>query len=146
MILNGALAYMAAADGRATNTHPLRFNFVTNYRFTEGSLKGFNLGGAVRWRAAPVIGYGVKKNAGGNDVLDLGTEHKGAEETYFDAVAGYKGNLKAFGGLSYRVQLNVRNVLDEKDPIPAGTITTGKVTRIATVEPRMIIYTFAVDF
>ena len=146
VILNGALAYMAAADGRATNTHPLRFNFVTNYRFTEGSLKGFNLGGAVRWRAAPVIGYGVKKNAGGNDVLDLGKEYMGAEETYFDAVAGYKGNLKAFGGLSYRVQLNVRNVLDEKDPIPAGTITTGKVTRIATVEPRMILYTFAVDF
>lgn len=146
VILNGALAYMAAADGRATNTHPLRLNFVTNYRFSDGRLNGFNVGGAVRWRAAPVIGYGVKKNSGGNDVLDIDRKYKGAEETYFDAVFGYKGTLKAFGGLNYRAQLNVRNLLNEDEPIAAGTITTGKVTRIATVEPRTILYSFAVDF
>lgn len=146
VILNGALAYMAAADGRATNTHPLRVNFITNYKFSEGRLKGFNVGGAWRWRAAPVIGYGVRKNAGGNDILDLNKNYKGIAESYFDAVIGYRGKLKAFRGLDYRIQLNVRNVLDEDDPVPAGTITTGKVTRIATVEPRTILYTFAVDF
>jgi hypothetical protein len=37
-------------------------------------------------------------------------------------------------------------VLDESDPITVMRTTGGQVVRIATVEPRVIVGTFGVDF
>ena len=54
--------------------------------------------------------------------------------------------MKVFGNVSYRLQLNVRNVLDEKDPVAVMRTTPGQVVRIATVVPRIIVGTFGVDF
>lgn len=142
-----ALAYMKAADGRATDTtRGGRANLITNYRFSEGRLKGFSVGGAMRWRAAPTIGYGVKAAASGNKVLDLDRAYLGRAETYVDFLAAYRGRMKAFGGFSYRAQCNVRNLLDKNDPLPATAISTGVVTRIVTTDARLIMMTFAVDF
>ena len=58
----------------------------------------------------------------------------------------YRGRLKAFGNFNYRVQLNVRNVFDDDEPVPIMKTTTGQTVRIATVEPRVIVATFGVDF
>jgi hypothetical protein len=44
------------------------------------------------------------------------------------------------------VQLNIRNVLNEDDTVPVTVTTTGQVVRIATVEPRVFVGTFGVDF
>jgi hypothetical protein len=146
-LVGRALAFMTAADGRSTDTaRNARANLITNYTFTGERLKGFNLGGAVRWRAEPTIGYGVTTNAAGTTVLDLDRAFKGKRELYFDGIVGYRGRLKAFGGLNYRLQLNVRNVLNEDDPVPVQTWTTGEVVKLATVEPRVIVVTFAVNF
>lgn len=146
-LIGQALAFMTAADGRATPTaRSSRANLITNYRFSHGLLKGFNLGGAVRWRSAPTIGYGVKTSSSGATVLDLDKVYKGEVEQYVDLVTGYRGRLKAFGGFNYRVQLNVRNLLNENDPIPVGALTTGVVSRMATVDSRVFVMTFAVDF
>jgi outer membrane receptor protein involved in Fe transport len=137
---------MAAADGKSTDTaRTARANLITNYSFTRERLKGFNIGGAVRWRAAPTIGYGVTLTPDGS-VLDLDTVYKGKEELYFDALLGYRGRLEKFGGFNYRLQLNIRNLLDEDDPVPVGAFVTGEIAKIATVEPRVIVLTFAVDF
>ncbi len=53
---------------------------------------------------------------------------------------------EAFGGFTYRLQLNVRNVLNEDDVIPVTALTTGQVVKLATVEPRVIVVTFGVNF
>ncbi len=146
-LVGQALAFMTAADGRATATaRGGRANLITNYRFSEGRLKGFNIGGAYRWRSAPTIGYGVKKSASGSTVLDLDTAYEGKAESYVDFLAGYRGRMQAFGGFNYRVQLNVRNLLNENDPVPVGALTTGAISRLATVDSRVIVMTFAVDF
>ena len=34
-----------------------RWNAITNYNFTEGKLKGFNVGGGLRWQDSIVIGF-----------------------------------------------------------------------------------------
>ncbi len=142
-----ALGFMQAAEGRVTDTaRSARGNLITNYRFGEGRLKGFSMGGAVRWRAAPTIGYGVKTTANGDRVMDLDRVYKGKAETYVDFLAAYRARMKAFGGFNYRVQLNVRNLLDADDPLPVTAISTGAITRIATVDGRLIQMTFAVDF
>lgn len=146
-LVGQAFAFMQAVEGRATDSaRGARANAITNYTFGEGRLKGFNIGGAVRWRAAPTIGYGVTTNSSGKTVLDLDQPFKGKEELYFDAILGYRGRMKAFGGVSYRLQLNIRNLLDDDDPVSVARLTTGAVAKLATVEPRVIVATFAVDF
>ena len=146
-LVGQALAFMTAADGRATATaRGGRANLITNYRFNEGRLKGVNVGGAYRWRSAPTIGYGTKTNATGTALLDLGKAYQGKTEGYLDLLAAYRGKLNAFGHLNYRVQINVRNALNENDPIPVGALTTGAIARVATVDSRVTQLTFAVDF
>lgn len=146
-IVGQAFAFMSAADGRSKdNARPLRGNLITNYRFSEGLLKGFNVGGVVRYRAAPNLGYGTKTSPGGTTIFDLDKEYIGQPETYVDFLAGYRGRLKAFGGFNYRVQLNVRNVLNKHDPVPAAAFTTGETYRLYLVEPRLFVTSFAVDF
>ncbi|MGH8020264.1 MAG: hypothetical protein ACREIA_18690 [Opitutaceae bacterium] len=141
-----AHAFIAAADGRATDSaRSARANLITNYRFSEGRFKGFNIGGAVRWRSAPTIGYGVKTLDSGARGLDLDTAYKGDAEIYLDAILGYRGSMDAFGGFDYRVQLNVRNLLDEDDYIPVRALSTGEISKIAIVEPRLFILSFAVE-
>jgi len=142
-----ALAFMRAADGRATDAaRSLRANAITNYRVSEGRLKGFNLGGAARWRAAPTIGYGVVTNSAGTTLLNLDRSYRGKEEFYIDGFTGYRGRMKAFGGFGYRLQLNVRNLFGDTRPVPTAAITTGKIVKLATVEPRMAMLTFAGEF
>lgn len=145
--VNGnAIAYMKAANGRANNAHPLRANLISNYRFSEGRLNGLNVGGAVRWRDASTIGYGTMPSPTGSTLLNLDKAYEGERETYVDAFVGYRGRIKAFGGLGYRVQVNIRNLLDEDNPIPVATDVKGNVVRIATVDPRLMVFTFGVDF
>ena len=146
-LIGQAFAFMKAADGRATSTaRGSRANAIANYRFSEGWLKGVNVGGAFRWRSAPTVGYGVKTSAGGATVLDLDRTYKGKAEKYIDFLAGYRGKLRAFGGYNYRVQLNIRNLLNEHDPVPAGALTTGVISRLATIDRRVFVATFGVDF
>ena len=54
--------------------------------------------------------------------------------------------MKAFGNLNYRLQLNVRNALNDHAPIPVGALTTGAISRLATIDSRVTQLTFAVDF
>jgi iron complex outermembrane receptor protein len=146
-VMGQAVAFMQAADGRAAaSARPARGNLISNFHFTEGWLKGVNVGGAARWRAAPIIGYGTKTSASGSLLLDLDRAYKGSKELYCDAMLGYRGKLKAFGGFAYRLQLNVRNLLNENAPIPVAAITTGVVAKTATIEPRVVVLTFGVDF
>jgi outer membrane receptor protein involved in Fe transport len=146
-LVGRALAFMAAADGRATDTaRAARANLITNYSFTSERLRGFNIGGAARWRAEPTIGYGITTTDDGAVLLDIGRPYKGEQELYFDAIVGYRGKMKAFGGFNYRLQLNVRNLLDEDDVIPVVALTTGAIAKVATVEPRVVVVTFSVNF
>ena len=146
-VVGRSYSFISAADGRATDTaRNARANFITNYSFTEERLKGFNVGGAARWRAKPTIGYGTSVSSAGAVILDLDKAYRGKEEFYVDGILGYRGKLKAFGGFSYRLQLNVRNVLGRDNPIPVQTWTTGEVVKLATIEPRTYVFTFAVNF
>jgi hypothetical protein len=145
--LGASLAFIQAVDGRVTDSaRPARANLITNYRISEGRFRGLNFGGAARWRAAPTVGYGATRGSNGASELDLDQKYRGKRELYFDALAGYRGRIKAFGNVSYRVQLNVRNVLNDDDPVVVMRTTLGQVVRIATVEPRVIVGTFGVDF
>ncbi len=146
-IVGNTLATLKAQEGTpTTGARDGRFNFITKYQFREGRLKGFSLGGAGRWLAAPVIGLGATTDASGARILDINKRYHGKDQFFLDTFVAYRGRMKAFGGFTYRVQLNVRNILDDHDPIPTQALTTGAVSRIATVDPRLFVGTFSVEF
>jgi outer membrane receptor protein involved in Fe transport len=125
---------MRAADGRATDgARAARVNVLTSYQVSDGPLKGFTIGGAVRWRAAPTIGYGVTAGPGGETILDLARPFKGRDEVYLDTLVGFRGRLKSLGSVRYRVQLNVRNLFNKDEPVAVASTTTGAIAKIATV-------------
>lgn len=146
-VVGTALAFMQAADGRDTDgARGKRANLVTNYRLTEGRLRGCAIGGAVRWRPPPTIGYPTRINQFGTKVLDVSRPYRGKQELPVDANLGYRGRLRHFGGIGYNVQLNIRNVLDESRPIPVTAFSNGEIARLATVEPRLFILTCGFEF
>jgi hypothetical protein len=84
---------------------PKRVGAVTNYNFTDGALRGFNIGGAFRWEDKQILGYGLKDDNSGQDVTK---PLFGDTEEHFDLWAGYERKLSK--GIKWRIQLNLRNV------------------------------------
>ena len=93
-----------------------RYNLTTNYDFSNGYLKGVNVGGGVRYSSAEILGYapaGTGLNADGTlasppFLADLSKPQKGPSETYFDLWVGYHRNVTKKVG--WNIQLNVANV------------------------------------
>ncbi len=142
-----SLAFIEAVDGRGRDQgRKYRANFIADYTFTEGRLKGFGANLAFRYRSAPNLGYGVKTLANGLLAFDLDQPIEGSAEFITDLGIRYRGQLKVFGGTNYRVQLNVRNLLDDTDLVPVKALTTGEYVSFSRVEPRVYQLTLALDF
>jgi len=144
--VGSAVAFIKAVDGRGRSQgRGLRWNFIADYKFTEGRLRGLSSNLAFRYRSAPNLGYGLKTLADGTVSFDLGRPLEGKNEFYTDLGIAYRGNLKYFGGTKYRVQLNVRNLLDEQDLVPNRVLSTGEYVAWARVEPRLFVFTVGFD-
>jgi hypothetical protein len=96
-----------------------RYNLTTNYDFDTGALKGFNVGGGVRYSSSEIIGYlpsGTGLNSDGTlasppFLSDLSKPEKSPSETYFDLWVGYHHMLNMGSKkVDFHVQLNVANV------------------------------------
>ncbi|MBC9867046.1 MAG: TonB-dependent receptor plug domain-containing protein [Opitutae bacterium] len=113
-----------------------RVNAFGNYSFTEGKLKGFNVGGAYRWQDRAAIGYpvfiGEEFPVPFKDVTapyyDDGSE-------FVDLWVGYRGKLT--NKVNWRIQLNVRNVFADSDPLVVLRQPDGSVGRVSIPVPRV---------
>lgn len=65
-----------------------RANLITNYAFSEGRLKGFQVGGALRWQDGAAIGYPTEL-INGELVADIANPHMAPAETNLDAWVRY---------------------------------------------------------
>jgi outer membrane receptor protein involved in Fe transport len=91
-------------------------NLVTNYTFSEGTLKGLNVGGGYRWQDKVTIGYPLlyddagelALDAKGNAQYDINNPWKGDIEQYFDLWIGYEHPIN--DDVTWKIQLNVKNV------------------------------------
>lgn len=123
----------AALSGAATpEIRKWRANLVTNYQFSEGRLRGLNLGAAVRWQDRIGIGYPFV-TTGGVSVADIANPYWGPSDIQYDASIGYTRKLK-FGGspITWNIGVNVRNLnaKDELIPIAANPDGTWGTFRI----------------
>lgn len=94
-----------------------RFNAITNYRFTDGFMEGVNIGGALRWEDESAIGFGLTEEAPDEFVIDADKAFFGGSDTKVDAWIGYTTELMS-GKVEWKIQLNVRNLLNDDDLVP----------------------------
>lgn len=85
-----------------------RFNFVTRYLFTEGRLRGFSVGGALRWEDRYAGGYPMREEAGGLVLPDIRNPYFVDTETSLDLTLGYRRRI--LRDRDWTAQLNVRNL------------------------------------
>jgi len=102
-----------------------RFNIVTNYRFTEGRLKGFRVGGGYRWQDKVAIGYPVIPVSATEITFDLANPYYGPKQDGIDLWIGYTRKLTE--KIDWDIQLNVYNVGKGNKLIPASTQYDGTV-------------------
>jgi hypothetical protein len=77
-------------------------------------LKGFAVGGAFRWRNAPIIGF-----ARNGTVVDPTRPFVGSVSTNLDAFVEYNRSVNVLNRkLRWTTQLRVQNVLDDRTLAP----------------------------
>ncbi len=101
---------------------PWRFSVISNYRFEEGRLKGFSVGGSYRWMDKQILGYGLKDDLSG---LSVENPIYGSAEGYLDLWFGYERQLTE--KVRWRIQANLRNVGDNHHLVPISVNPDGIV-------------------
>ncbi|MES1168235.1 MAG: TonB-dependent receptor, partial [Oleiharenicola lentus] len=127
----------------ASELRKWRYNFVTNYTFNTGSLKGVGVGASYRWQDKVVIGYPVIAGTGGLASFDLTKPYYGPSEDALDLWLSYERKLTR--KIGWRVQLNVRNVGKGDDVIPISVQPDGRTwasVRIAPTQEWFLTNTF----
>lgn len=124
--------YRLQENSDVPELRPWHFNGVTNYTFNRGILNGVNVGGGVRWQDRQVTGYRLKNTGDPTNPVnyDLKNPYKGPTETNVDAWIGYQRKLT--NKLTWRGQVNLRNITTKKELIPVtvqgdGSMAVGRI-------------------
>jgi outer membrane receptor protein involved in Fe transport len=127
-----------------------RFNATTNYQLaglTEHRiLRNFSVGGSVRWEDQAAIGYlaGAPDPDGVIRELDANKPVFDKARFYGDLLVGY--NLRLWKDkVRTRLQLNVRNVLENGRLQPVSVNPNGEPNNFRIIEPRQFIFTATFD-
>ncbi|HSH09459.1 MAG TPA: TonB-dependent receptor [Oceanipulchritudo sp.] len=123
----------------------LRFNVNFMYRFKEGKYRGSAIGGAFRWREAPLLSYGPRE-LNGVETIDLTKPLYGEKEYYLDLTFRYKLRSNWAMRRWAVVSLNIRNVFDRDDPIPVEINVDGQPTSLARVEGIQFVLDFRMNY
>jgi iron complex outermembrane receptor protein len=117
-----------------------RASLFTNYRVRESFLKGLNFGGGVRWLDRTMIGLQQRAFPGGTTGDDVTKPIFGPALFAVDVLLGYSGKTTQIAGrkFGWRVQLNVRNLLNNDDLEPIRANLGGGVLDWARTPPRLI--------
>ncbi|MDO8542030.1 MAG: TonB-dependent receptor plug domain-containing protein [Opitutaceae bacterium] len=85
-----------------------RLNMVTRYSFSEGRLKGFSIGGALRWEDRFANGYPIYTDPNGVVLPDISKPYFSEATTSCDLMFGYRRRI--MGNKDWTAQLNARNL------------------------------------
>lgn len=149
------LNQMKQADGqKVENGREWRVNFLTRYAFSEGRLRGAFVGTGHRFRSPQVLGYlaRMEKNefplAGAPAEVLVPSRNAPIEGEVLSETELFFGYSRRLGKkVNWRIQLNIRNVLDDQDPMTQrANISAGFVTVYAVPEPRSFILTNTFTF
>lgn len=129
---------------RVSELSEWRFNFVNNYSFRTGPLKGFSIGGSYRYESPKTIGYGYRME-GTRVVTDLTQEFKSEAYDSVGLTFGYRRKLR--DRYNWSIQVNLDNVLQAKDELTATNVQPdGSLRRAMIREGRSWSVTNTVEF
>ena len=121
---------------------------MTNYRFSEGALKGVGVGSSLNYRSARTIGY--LATSAGLSRPDAPIKGATSWDTGLWISYGRTIKLATARPIRWRVQLNVRNVLDDRDLEPISGLDDGtgrgEVIRWRVPEPRTFVLSNTLEF
>lgn len=136
-----------------------RANAVGNYDFQGERLKGWGIGGGVRWLDQAALGYPVANfradltpvPAGApalpSDIRisDVRNPFYGPSETRYDAWVSYQRRILQ-GSYGLKLQLNVRNLFTEDELVPAVINPDGSIPVWSIAEGRKFTLTARLTF
>ena len=140
-----------AQDGTASaEQRKWRGNLVTNYRFSRGSifgerLRGWRIGGALRYQSKLGIGYPTTRNANGSVKVDLKNPFYAPADTNVDGTLSYTRKLFK-DRIEWRAQLNVRNLISSQTPIPITVQPWGEYASVRLAPERRWYLTNSFSF
>lgn len=126
LLYNPFATQMLLEGSAAPEVRPWRVNLVSNYNFTKGKMRGFNIGAAYRWNDEVTIGYkSVVRDVAGipTETFDISSPYKGPADDSLDLFLGYKRKLTK--KINWRIQFNVRNALGDVELIPINVNPDG---------------------
>lgn len=143
-------------EGRsAPNQRKWRWNILTNYQFTNDRLKAFTVGGAIRWEDKAIAGYYGTFDRNGDGTVDstetvmersdLSRPITVGSETHLDLWLSYTRQLFS-ERVGLKVQLNVRDALEEGGLLPVHFNLDGSAAAFRIVDPRQISLTTTFTF
>ncbi|MBI5768102.1 MAG: TonB-dependent receptor plug domain-containing protein [Verrucomicrobia bacterium] len=133
-----------------TQVRKYRWAAVTNYDFTEGRLKNFNFGGALRWEDKASIGFGGKPPATSGNfagaILELDKDKPFYDRAryYADLSAGYRFKLWN-DKIRAKVQLNIKDAFESGRLQKVGVNPDGSTYAYRIINPRQFILSTSFD-
>ncbi|MBL9204228.1 MAG: TonB-dependent receptor plug domain-containing protein [Opitutaceae bacterium] len=149
-LLNALNRYNVAASGDGAPVQELRewrVNLVGSYQFQEGRLKGWGVGGGLRWQDKAAIGFPVatfESDLSPSDgiaefsdlrISDVRNPYFGPTETRADAWVSYATKLFR-NRIPLKIQLNVRNLFTHDELVPTVANPDGSIPVWAIAEGR----------
>ena len=129
-LINALNGKLARSGQKVSELREWRANFVGNYTFARDSrLRGWSLGSGLRWQDKVGIGYPIIASTIAGKVVnvpDLQRPYYGPSEFAVDGWVGYTRKIWQ-NRINGRLQLNVRNLLDDDTLIPAAAQPDGSI-------------------
>ena len=122
-----------------------RVNFVSNYSFARDSwLRGFGIGGAIRWQSEIATGYPQFRNEAGLvvPILDQAFE----DDAVWSGDIWFSYEKKLGNGIDWQVQLNIGNAFGDDDPIVTTRNPNGEIAVIRFSPPTRVFLTNTLRF
>ena len=137
-IWNPLLTSQALNGAPVVELREWRYNLVTNYKFSEGPLRGIGVGGATRWMSENAAGFPVIRDSDTGDLReDVTNPFEGPAEQYWDFWVSYERPLMD-GKVDWKLQLNIKNAFTGDDFVPILFQPDGSIAQIRILDPRRI--------
>ena len=128
-----------AKDGTVSQEQrKYRANLITRYDFHEGLLKGFGIGGAIRYQDKIAAGYPLLLDEAGNQIPDIANPFFGPDETNGDLFVRYSRPIS--DKIDWILQMNVRNLYRSNDDDIPVTINPDGMTAIIRIPNEQLFF------
>jgi hypothetical protein len=154
----------ASQDTKVANLREWSWTLISNYAFQEGRLKGFAVGGSVRWQDEAAAGYYGETDpsryshpSGAAPGFPAGTVRSAivfpdlnrpimvADETYVDLWASYTTRIMN-DKTRMKIQLNVRDAFESGGLTPVAFNMDGSPAQYRIKDARQFFLTTTFDF